>query len=75
MKVLGSANLTDSVWRFKAADQRASVIRTIRYGVNDMRPEYAEHTRQAEMPTFKGKLTDTEIKKLAVYVHNFGGGQ
>jgi hypothetical protein len=29
------------------------------------------------MPSFKeaGKLSDTEIKKLAVYVYKFGGGQ
>lgn len=72
MTILGSANLTDAVWRFQAADQRASVIHTIKYGVNDTRfPE----TRNAEMPAFKGKLSDTDIKKLAVYVHKFGGGQ
>ena len=29
------------------------------------------------MPSFKeaGKLSDTEMKKLAVYVYKFGGGQ
>jgi len=29
------------------------------------------------MPNFKeaGKLSDAEIKKLAVYVYKFGGGQ
>ena len=72
MAILGSVNLTDSVWRFQAADQRASVVHTIKYGVNDARfPE----TRNAEMPSFKGKVSDADIKKLAVYVHKFGGGK
>jgi len=73
MQALGSANLTDKVWRFKEADQLASVKRTITHGVNDMTdPE----TREAVMPTFGGgKLSKDDIKKLAVYVHKFGGGQ
>jgi cytochrome c oxidase cbb3-type subunit 3 len=72
MAALGSANLTDSIWRFRASDQRASVVHTIKYGVNDTRhPE----TRNAEMPAFKGKVSEIDIRKLAVYVYKFGGGQ
>lgn len=72
MAALGSANLTDKIWRFKSKDQLASVKYTITHGVND--PSDPK-TRNAEMPSWKGRLTDTQIKKLAVYVHELGGGQ
>jgi len=73
MHALGSANLTDDIWRFKSDDQLASVKHTITHGVNfPVDPE----TRNAVMPKFGGgKLSDTEIRKLAVYVHKLGGGQ
>jgi len=72
MHALGSANLTDKIWRFKAADQLASVKYTITHGVND--PSDPE-TRNAVMPKFGGgKLSETDIKKLAVYVYELGGG-
>jgi len=70
---IGSANLTDGIWRFQAADQKASVLYTILHGVND--PSDPK-TRTAVMPTFaNSKLSETDIKKLAVYVHQLGGGQ
>lgn len=70
---LGSANLVDSVWRFTAKDQLYSIKHTIMHGVND---PVDSKTRNAVMPKFGGsKLSDTEIKKLAVYVHKLGGGQ
>lgn len=73
MQALGAANLTDKIWRFTAEDQRESVKYTITHGVN---MPSDEQTRNAVMPKFGGgKLSDTEIKKLAVYVHTLGGGQ
>ena len=72
MAALGSANLTDKIWRFKSKDQLASIKYTIKHRVND--PSDPK-TRNAEMPSWKGRLTDTQIKKLAVYVHQLGGGQ
>lgn len=73
LSFMGSANLMDGIYRFTAQDQLESVKHTIKYGVND--PSH-EQTRNAVMPAFGGgKLTDTEIKKLAVYVHKLGGGQ
>lgn len=72
-QMLGSANLTDSIWRFESDDQRESVKYTILHGVND--PQDPQ-TREAVMPQFAGtKLSETDIKKLAVYVHKLGGGQ
>lgn len=75
MAVLGSANLTDGIYRFRPAEgqtQLDSIKYTIKYGVNDATEP---QTRQAEMPVFSDRLSTDEIKKLAVYVHKFGGGQ
>jgi cytochrome c oxidase cbb3-type subunit 3 len=73
MHALGAANLTDPIWRFTAEDQRESVKQTITHGVN---VAGNEQTRNAIMPKFGGgKLSETEIRKLAVYVHKLGGGQ
>lgn len=70
MQVMGSANLADSVWRFDSSVE--GIKYTIKHGVNAGTPE----TRVAVMPAFQGgKLSDAEIKKLAVYVYKFGGGQ
>ena len=71
MQFMGSANLTDSIWRFTPGTEE-SVKYTITHGVNN---PMDKESRIAVMPTFKDKLTETEIKKLAVYVHNLGGGQ
>ncbi|MDP2759970.1 MAG: c-type cytochrome [Sideroxyarcus sp.] len=82
MAAMGSANLTDKVGRFYKTDGDnadsadailASIKYTIKHGVNAGSPE----TRAAVMPSFQaaGKLSDDEMKKLAVYVYKFGGGQ
>ncbi len=75
MQVLGSANLTDGIYRFLPAEgqtQLDSIKYTIKYGVNDATEP---KTREAEMPSFGARLSEDDIKKLAVYVHKFGGGQ
>ncbi|MFZ2303148.1 MAG: cytochrome-c oxidase, cbb3-type subunit III [Gallionella sp.] len=71
IQAMGAANLTDKIWRFESSVE--GIKRTIAYGVNFGDPK----GRVAVMPSFKeaGKLSDTEIKKLAVYVYKFGGGQ
>ncbi len=66
---VGSANLTDTIWRFDKTE--AGIRDTILYGVNDDNPQ----TRKAQMPVFGEKLTPEQIKKLAVKVYLFGGGQ
>lgn len=77
----GATNLTNQIWRFGGTgnvDLRDEVIRTIKYGVNVKKDgEYLEFTRRAEMPSFKERLPDADknIKRLAVYVHQLGGGQ
>lgn len=90
---LGSANLTDQIWRFSGEPEE--VRYTILHGVNDpsdpktrvaVMPAWNEKLavklealKWEEEPEYDGtetqRLTETEIKKLAVYVHQFGGGQ
>lgn len=71
IQAMGAANLADKLWRFDGSLE--GIKRTIAYGVNIGDPQ----GRVAVMPSFKqaGKLSDTEMKKLAVYVYKFGGGQ
>jgi len=71
IQAMGSANLTDKIWRFDGSVE--GIKKTIAFGVNAGDPQ----GRIAVMPSFKeaGKLSDAELKKLAVYVYMFGGGQ
>jgi len=66
---MGSANLTDRIWRFGGSEE--AIRRTITYGVN----QDGKMTRRAIMPTFGEKLKEADIKKLAVKVWSFGGGE
>lgn len=58
---LGAPNLTDSEWLFGGEP------RDIRQTIYD--------ARNAHMPAWQGRLDDTTIKALAVYVHSLGGGE
>ena len=71
MQAMGSANLTDKIWRFDSSPE--GIKQTIMYGVNSGDPM----ARVSIMPNFTeaGKLSAVEMKKLAVYVFKFGGGK
>lgn len=71
IRAMGSVNLTDKIWRFDGSIE--GIKQTIAYGVNVGDPL----GRDAGMPSFKaaGKLSDAEMKKLAVYVYKLGGGE
>nr|VFK38367.1 MAG: cytochrome c oxidase cbb3-type subunit 3 [Candidatus Kentron sp. TC] len=71
VQLMGSANLTDPIWRFVPGGVESARY-TIEHGVND--PGNPK-TRNAEMPSFRERLDETTIKKLAVFVHMLGGGQ
>nr|VFJ72820.1 MAG: cytochrome c oxidase cbb3-type subunit 3 [Candidatus Kentron sp. FW] len=71
VQLMGSANLTDPIWRF-APGSKENIRYTIIHGVND--PSDPK-TRNAEMPSFRERLDEITIKKLAVFVHQLGGGQ
>lgn len=104
IKAVGSANLTDKIWRFSGEEDE--IRKTILHGVNAANDK---NTRVAVMPQWNQKLavmlearayaiadgedpnaidwseeldgteaerlSETDIKKLTVYVHQFGGGQ
>jgi cytochrome c oxidase cbb3-type subunit 3 len=58
---LGAPNLTDAIWLYGGdAKTIAAQVTKPRHGV---------------MPAWQGRLTDAQIKMLAVYVHSLGGGQ
>ncbi len=70
-KVIGSANLTDSIWLWAnvpaaktIADKEAAIKTVITGGLN-----------RGVMPTWQGRLSTDQIKLLTVYVHDLGGGQ
>jgi len=67
----GAANLTDQIWRFSG--DKAAIIKTITYGVNNKKA--GKNTRHAKMPAFKNRLSEKDIKRLTIYVHELGGGQ
>lgn len=67
---VGSANLTDPICRFDCTHEGLEY--TVTHGVND---DGDPLTRKPTMPAWGKKLTATQIKKLAVKVYLFGGGQ
>lgn len=58
---MGAPNLTDNEWLY--GPNREDIADQIIYG------------HGGEMPTWGGRLSPEEIKALAVYVHNLGGGE
>ncbi|MFT6915985.1 MAG: cytochrome c oxidase cbb3-type subunit 3 [Motiliproteus sp.] len=72
VQAMGSANLTDAIWRFNEDDKLASAVQTITHGVNYPLDPL---TRIAQMPAFGKRLEENDIKKLAIYVYKLGGGQ
>jgi cytochrome c oxidase cbb3-type subunit 3 len=58
---LGAPKLSDAIWLY-GGDHKALVAQIYK-------------PRQGVMPAWQGRLSDTQIKMLAVYVHSLGGGQ
>lgn len=58
--MLGAPRLNDAIWLYGSS--REAIIQQI------TRPQ------MGMMPAFAGRLDDQQIKMLAVYVHNLGGG-
>ena len=57
----GAPDLRDAIWLYgSSVDDIARQVRAPRHGV---------------MPAWKGRLGDTVVKELAVYVHSLGGGE
>ena len=58
---VGAPNLTDKIWLY--GSDEATLIETITNG------------RAGVMPAWEGRLDQTTIKAMAVYVHSLGGGK
>jgi cytochrome c oxidase cbb3-type subunit 3 len=58
---MGGPNLTDSVWLY------GSGMKALTAQIN--------LPKQGVMPAWQGRLSDAQIKMLAVYVHSLSGGQ
>ena len=58
---LGAPNLTDKIWLY--GSDTATIVETVTNG------------RGGVMPAWTGRLDQSTIKALAVYVHSLGGGQ
>jgi cytochrome c oxidase cbb3-type subunit III len=58
---LGAPNLSDKIWLFGA--DKAAIVEGLMNG------------RGGVMPTWHGRLDDTTIKALTLYVHSLGGDQ
>ncbi|MBY8977736.1 cytochrome-c oxidase, cbb3-type subunit III [Rhodobacteraceae bacterium NNCM2] len=58
---LGAPNLADAIWLY--GGDEASVIATI------------THSRGGVMPAWTGRLTEAQVKQVAMYVHGLGGGE
>ncbi|BCG75216.1 Cbb3-type cytochrome c oxidase subunit [Mesorhizobium sp. 113-1-2] len=57
----GAPDLTDAIWLYGSGETAiAAQVRAPKHGV---------------MPAWLGRLGDTKVKELAVYVHSLGGGE
>lgn len=61
MREFGAPPLNNAIWLYG--------------GDNETRMETVENGRGGVMPAWGLRLTELDIKKLAVYVHNLGGGE
>ena len=58
---LGAPNLADAIWLY--GGDRDDIMATITY------------SRAGMMPAWTGRLTDEQLKQVALYVHALGGGE
>lgn len=58
---VGAPNLTDAIWLY--GGDRATVTETVTYA------------RFGVMPNWNARLTEADIRSVAVYVHGLGGGE
>jgi len=57
----GAPNLTDRIWLFGSEED--TIEQTVTY------------SRFGVMPAWQGRITDAQIKQVAFYVHQLGGGE
>ena len=67
---MGSANLTDGIWTI-ANVQTAVTPEAKKAAITNL----VINGKSRQMPAWKDRLSDTEIKILTFYVHELGSGQ
>jgi cytochrome c oxidase cbb3-type subunit 3 len=70
LESLGAADLTDRIWTVADVNGAASLEQRVERVVEVVRGGV-----QRKMPAWDERLTDGQIKLLALYVHSLGGGQ
>ncbi len=58
---LGAPNLTDAIWLWGGSEE--AITETVRL------------SRAGVMPAWSGRLSEAQIRQVAVYVHSLGGGE
>lgn len=58
---VGAPNLTDAIWLYGGDTE--SLVETV------------SHSRFGVMPAWQNRLTDAEVRAVALYIHSRGGGQ
>ena len=66
-RFLGAPNLTDAIWLY--GGDEATLEHTVRYARFGVMPAWSAEATEA------GRLSEAEIRSVAVYVHSLGGGE
>ncbi|WP_370251936.1 cytochrome-c oxidase, cbb3-type subunit III [Nioella sp.] len=66
-RFLGAPNLTDAIWLY--GGDEASLEATVRYARFGVMPPWSADATEA------GRLSEAEVRSVAVYVHSLGGGE
>lgn len=67
---MGSANLTDHIWTVAMVDNKQSYSEK-----HDAVRQVIQNGIARTMPAWQARFSETEIKMLALYVHELGGGK
>jgi cytochrome c oxidase cbb3-type subunit 3 len=64
---LGAPNLTDAIWLYGGSEE--AIEHTVRYSRFGVMPPWSADASEA------GRLSEAEVRSVAVYVHSLGGGE
>lgn len=66
-RFLGAPNLTDAIWLYGGSED--AIEQTVRYSRFGVMPPWSAEASDA------GRLSEAEVRAVAVYVHSLGGGE
>ncbi|MDG3042574.1 cytochrome-c oxidase, cbb3-type subunit III [Roseicyclus marinus] len=66
-RYLGAPNLTDAIWLYGGSED--AIEHTVRYARFGVMPPWSADASNA------GRLSEAEVRAVAVYVHSLGGGE